>query len=313
MERTELLARVASLYYEKNLTQSEIASQFHISRSTVSRLLQEARDEGIVEIVIHFPWKRSQHLEQQLVESFSLHEARVLASYNENYEQILQGLGILAARYLESIVQPDTVLGISWGTAILSMVQALSPERKVPVTVVQMIGATGAPDPLTDGPELARLLADVYEGKYRCLHAPLVVENISIRSSLLQDPHVRETLDLAKQADVAVIGIGTVVPEYSSWLRAGYLKRGGLAQLEYKGAVGDICGWHYDISGELLDINLNRRIVGIELETLSKIREVIAIAGGEAKVKAVLGALRSGYVNTLVTDELVAKELLQVQ
>ena len=310
VDHTELLAQVASLYYEENLTQGEIARRIGTSRSTISRLLREARANGVVEIIIHYPWKTVSELERELIERFHLRHARVLAGQGRPYQEILRGLGVLAARYLESVLQERSILGISWGTAVHSTVQALRPERKLPITVVQMIGAVGTGDPLIDGPDLARLLANIYGGECRYLHAPVLVEDLSVREALLQEPRIRETLSLARQADVALVGIGSTVPEVSSLLRAGYLEREALMQLRAQGAVGDVCARHYDVQGQVLDIDLNRRTVGIELEVLHSIERVIGVAGGEAKAEAILGALRGGHVNVLVTDDVAARQVL---
>jgi len=310
VDHTELLAQVASLYYEENLTQGEIARRIGTSRSTISRLLREARANGVVEIIIHYPWKTVSELERELIERFHLRHARVLAGQGRPYQEILRGLGVLAARYLESVLQERSILGISWGTAVHSTVQALRPERKLPITVVQMIGAVGTGDPLIDGPDLARLLANIYGGECRYLHAPLIVEDAHVQEMLLQEPRIRETLSLARRADVALVGIGSTVPEVSSLLRAGYLEREALMQLRAQGAVGDVCARHYDVQGQVLDIDLNRRTVGIELEVLHSIERVISVAGGEAKAEAILGALRGGHVNVLVTDDVAARQVL---
>ena len=310
VERTELLAQVASLYYEDNLTQAEIARRIGTSRSTISRLLHEAREAGVVEITVHYPWKTSPEIRHDLIARFHLRQARVLVGRGRPYKEILRGLGVLAASYIESILVEDTIFGISWGTAVHSTVRALRPDRRLPITVVQMIGAVGAGDPLIDGPDLARLLANAYGGEYRCLHAPLIVEEAHAREVLLQEPRIRETLSLARRADMALVGVGSLVPEVSSLLRAGYLDREALAQLRAQGAVGDVCGWHYDAQGRVLDIELNRRIVGIELEALHGIEQVIGVAGGEAKAEAILGALRGGHVNVLVTDDAAAWKVL---
>lgn len=309
-EHTKLLVQVASLYYEQNLTQAEIARRISTSRSTVSRLLHEARETGVVEIIINYPWKTDPELERDLSARFRLRHARVLVGWGWPYEEILRGLGVLAARYLESVLVEGTILGISWGTAVHSTVQALQPARKLPITVVQMIGAVGAGDPLIDGPDLARLLAEAYGGEYRYLHAPLIVESAQVREMLLQEPRIRETLSLASQADVALVGIGSVVPQVSSLLRAGYLDRAALARLQALGVVGDVCARHYDAHGQVMDIELNRRIVGIELENLHGIGQVIGVAGGEAKAETILSALRGEHVNVLVTDDAVARKVL---
>jgi deoxyribonucleoside regulator len=312
-ERTELLAQVAGLYYEDELTQVEIARRFGTSRATVSRLLREARETGVVEITVHHPWKTDPELERALLARFPLCHAQVLAGRGRSYEEILPGLGVLAARYVEGILTPHTILGISWGTALYSTVQALRPDCRLPITVVQMIGAAGTDDSRIDGPDLARLLAQAYGGEYRYLHAPLVVEDCHVQEMLLQEPRIHDTLQLARRADVALVGIGSLVPEVSSLLRAGYLDHEGLARLQAQGAVGDICARHYDLRGQVLDVQLNRRIVGIELEALHDIAQTVGVAGGEAKAEAILGALRGGHVNVLVTDDAAARKVLQME
>jgi len=309
-DRTELLAQVASLYYEDDLTQGEIARRVGTSRSTVSRMLQEAREAGVVEITVHYPWRTVPELEDALRTRFGLRQARVLLGRERTYEEIVRGLGALAARYVEGIVRADTVLGISWGLAVHSTVRALRPERRLPITVVQMVGAVGEGDPLIDGPDLARLLAGVYGGQYRYLHAPLIVEDLRARDVLLQEPRIRETLELARRADVALVGIGAPHAAVYSLLRAGYVDREAIAGLLAQGVAGDVCARHYDAQGRELDIDLNRRIVGIELEALHGIDQVVGVAGGEAKAGAILGALRGGHVDVLVTDDAAASKIL---
>ena len=312
-DQPELLAQVASLYYEDRLTQDEIARRVGTSRSTISRMLDQAREIGVVEIVVHYPWKTVPELEDALRARFGLVHARVLSGRGQPYEETLRGLGALAARYVESILTGGMVLGISWGVAVYSTVRALRPERHLPITVVQMVGAVGEGDPLIDGPDLARLLANVYGGEYRYLHAPLIVEDARAREALLQEPRIRETLRLAGQADVALVGIGAPTPEVYSLLRAGYVDREALARLRAQGVVGDICARHYDAQGRVMDIELNHRIVGIELEALHGIGQVIGVAGGEAKAEAILGALRGGHVNVLVTDDAAARKVLELE
>jgi DNA-binding transcriptional regulator LsrR (DeoR family) len=310
MSERARLAEVASLYYEDGFTQAEIADRIGTSRSTVSRLLDEARDKGVVEITVHYLWKTSLHLEGTLTSRFNLSRARVLVAAERSYEDILRGIGVLAARYLRDAVEEGTVLGISWGTAIRSTVRALEPKREFPITVVQMIGATGANDPGTDGPDLARALADLYGGQYHSLHAPLLVEDSRVREALLEERHIRRTLGLARRADIALVGIGTTDPELSSFLRAGYLGREDLRDLREQGAVGDICGWHYDIHGRVLQIPMNGRVVGIRLDELDEVRTVVGVAAGEPKVEAVYGALRGQHLDVLVTDDATANGVL---
>lgn len=143
MERTQLLAQVASMYYEDNLTQDEIARQIGPSRSTVSRMLRKAREAGVIEITIHHPWKSVPEMEKDLVARFHLGQARILLGRGRPYEETLRGLGVLAGRYMESIVVEGTVLGISWGVAVYSTVRAPRSDRRLPITAAQTVGAVG--------------------------------------------------------------------------------------------------------------------------------------------------------------------------
>jgi DNA-binding transcriptional regulator LsrR (DeoR family) len=181
------------------------------------------------------------------------------------------------------------------------------------IKVVQMIGAVGTEDPLIDGPDLARLLGSIYGGEYRYLHAPLIVDNPELREALLEEPRIQGTLQLAREADIALVGVGSLEPAFSSLLRAGYLDERSLRKLREQGAVGDICARHYDADGRVMPIELNERIVGIELGALRRVGCVIGVAGGEAKAEAILGALRGGHLKVLVTDSAAASKLCQLE
>ncbi len=308
-----LLAEVAILYYYDGLTQEEIAKRLNISRTSVSRMLSEARKKRIVEIHINYPWQIDQELQALLQKRFNLRLARVLKVNGWDYKRILRGLGTIAARYLEGILSDNLILAIGWGTAVYHVVEAIRPMKLSGVQVVQMIGAVGSGDPFVDGPELARILAQKLGGTCYYLHAPLVVKDEKICKALMNEPRIKEILKLASKANIALVGIGSTEPSLSSLLRAGYLTIEELLLLREKGVVGDVCGKHFDIDGNILDVELNRRIVGIPVEDLRKIECVIGVAGGQTKAPAILGALRGKLINALFTDSETVRELLRLE
>ncbi len=309
-DNNKLLVQVAKLYYNQQLTQTEIGRELQTSRSTVSRLLQEARDRGIVKISIEYPWERDQALETTLKDKFGLRDVRVLTAFDQSIEETRRGRGLMAAEYFDQIVADDMIVAISYGRSVASMVQQLQPSRSVDMTTIQMIGALGTDNPLLDGPDLVRDLADAYQAHYRYLHAPLLVEDHRTRDLLLQETSVQETLSLAKRADVAVLGIGALESDSSGLIWTGYLNPKDIAWLQSKGGVGHMCAQHFDINGQLLDVDLNRRSVGIGLEALRGIETVMAIAGGEEKARAILGAIQGNYIDILITDDLAAQKIL---
>ncbi len=311
--RQDYLARIAWLYYDQGKSQQEIADEVGVSRSAVSRLLTEARDRGIVEIIVHYPWRTSPELEKELVSTFNLKGARVLLRENKSYEEMLQGLGVLAAGYLNNILHDGMTIGISWGTALYQMIRAM-PMRDLPgVEVLQLIGATGSETVPSDGPILAQLLSNRLGGFCRYLHAPLVVENEAVRDVLMQDRNIRETLSRAERADVALVGIGSTNSELYSLLRAGYLDEAETQAIRTAGAVGDICAQHYSLAGRWMDIEINRRTIGISLQMLTRVGTVIAVAGSSRKGAAIFGGLRGGYFNVLITDDQAARKALALQ
>lgn len=311
-KNSQQLVQIAQLYYERQLTQADIGRQLSMSRSTVSRLLQEARDTGVVRIIINYPWKRNLDLEDSLCREFRLREARVLSHEESSANGAFNGIGALAATYLDDFIKPGIVLGVSYGRSIAAMVEHLQPLRHVDMACVQILGALNAGNPLIEGPDLVRELAQKYGASYRYLYVPMIVENVQTRDLLLKEPAVRATLESGRNADAVILGIGAHEADASGLIWTGYLNKKEIAYLHSRGAVGHTCAQHYDANGEVLDVDLNQRVISIGIEALHDIETVIAVAGSVQKAAAITGALRGRYVDVLITDEQAARQVLRL-
>jgi DNA-binding transcriptional regulator LsrR (DeoR family) len=311
MEDIDLLCEVSRLYYECNLTQTEISAKVHTSRSTVSRLLQEARDKGVVEIIIHYPWNRSPEIEQEFLSRFGLKDVRILDSQNLKPDDVAKGVYQLGARYMQSLLRENMLLGISWGRTIYHTIQRLRPEQKIPLKVIQLFGAANSSNRMTDGPDLVRQLANLLGGECYFIHAPLFIGSPKAKEALLSDPHIKKTLALAYKADVALTGIGSISDDATdNRSSSSYLTAADIEQLKNQGSVGHICAQHYDIHGNILDTDIHKGLIGIPLNSLHNIKQVVGIAYGESKVIPLLGALRGKHINTLITDTVTANKVL---
>ena len=309
--RDDLIAEVATLYYRSRLDQEEIARRVGVSRSTVSRMLSEALESGVVEIRIRGSLPLAEELQRDLVRKFGLRDALVLDA-NGRRVDTLDRIGRLAARYLDTTLSDGDVLAISWGTGVRAVADGLEPKVPRNVEVIQMLGGAGSRNLDVDGTELARRLAGLLGGRCRYLNVPLVVDDEEVAAGLLRQRGVRETLAAAAQADLAIVGIGALVPSVSSMLRAGHLTRRDITELRRSGAVGDVCGHLFTVDGALVDAEIARRIVAVGVAALRRIPRVVGIAVGTEKVEAILGAMRSGLVNVLATDDATACEVLGI-
>ncbi|MEA3336699.1 MAG: sugar-binding transcriptional regulator [Chloroflexota bacterium] len=306
---SRLLTKIATLYYNNGLTQAQIAQRLGLSRQTIGRRLEAACAQGIVEIHIRSPLLYVTELENQIEQTFNLAEVIVISPAADTEEALKEALGQACAEFLRRRVGPDQVIAVSWSSTVLECAERLQPTEPRRVTVVQMNGSMDRTTYSTRAEYIIDRIARAFGGRGVPLVAPMMVDRAEIKESLLGDSRIAAALDLASRANIALIGVGDV-SEQSSLYKAGYLDDAMLRQLQALGAAGDICGRFFDGNGQLCAPELDGRTLAIDLDTLRTRELAIAIAGGLHKVPAILGALRGGYANVLITDEQVARALL---
>lgn len=311
-ERASLLADVAEMYYLEEKGQAEIARVVGVTRSMISRMLKEAREKGIVEVRVNRPLRSEFELQTSLTVRFDLVGAFVVPTPRAAESLTLDRLGEAAAHILSRNLKPGTVLGISWGTSVSAAVDALKINEPIPVKIVQLVGALGARNTEYDGHALVTRLAQKLGGETYYLNAPFLCPNPETAEALLETPGVRETVELGRNAQVALLGIGSTAPQISSYFLAGYVPIDELDELNQDGAVGDVAGVHYDIHGKDVCASFCDRVVAIAREDLRNIPLRLGIAGGLGKAETILGALRGGYINFLVTDSDTARHVLDL-
>lgn len=311
-DRTSLLADVAEMYYLEEKNQAAIAKTIGVTRSMVSRLLTEARESGIVEIRIQRPLQSDSELEGELKEKFGLKDVFVVVTSHGSGERLTRTLGSAGAQMLARYLAPQRILGLAWGTSISATVDAFNAKEPMPVKVVQLVGAMGARNMEYDGHDLVARITEKLGGEAYYLNAPYLCQSAEMARSLLETKSIRETISVGKKTDIALLGIGTTSPDYSSFYLAGYVTRRELDDLRKAGAIGDVCGLHFDIHGQPACDDFCERLVSIRRPDLLSIPVRLGVAGGEGKAEAMLGALRSKYVNVLVIDSITARKVLEL-
>ena len=310
-DELRLLVKVSRLYYEDNHTQEEIVDKLHLSPSKVSRLLQRARDEGIVQITVLTPNGIMSDLESRLETRFRLEEVIVVEARSSDPQSVVsRQLGISAGAYLSRSIRDNDLIGISWGSTLHHMVTALRPFETRGVQVVQVIGGLGQPEAEVHATDLCRRLAHTLGARLTLLPVPGIVDNLRTKEAFLSDNYVKRAIELFPNLDIAVVGIGTPTPDSLIMKDGTIISHVELKELLAHGAVGDIALRYFDSHGQPIRSDVDSRVIGIDLDQLASVKQVVGVAGGPEKVAAIQGALRGGLIDVLITDSVTAENIL---
>ncbi len=294
------MTRAATLYYLEDNTQAEIAVKLGILRAKVGRLLKRAREEGIVEITIHPHPAMSLSLEANLKERFGLRHV-FLASDHADPDLQRGVVAQAAAHYLTRTLEDGMSVAVGMGRNVGAIPDHLLPPATCACTFVSALG--GSPQiglPINPN-DISRRLAERFRGMSESLYAPAYAETAAGRDLFMHHETIQQTLGLARRADLALVGIGDARDD-SAVVHMGCFSTRDMVQLRQAGAVGDIIGAFFDIRGHLLADGMENRVVGLSGDDLRAIPTVVAIASEREKAHAMLGALRSGLVQVLVTS-----------
>jgi len=204
------------------------------------------------------------------------------------------------------------VIGIAWGTTLSAVVEAFTTGEVNPSTLVELTGAMGSRSSEYEGHGIITRLANKLGAEYHYLNAPFLCSHIKTAESLLNDKIISHPLEMAKNANLALMGVGSLDPQHATVLRFGYLSKELIVNLSQAGAVGNVCGLYFDIHGDPACADFCQRIISISKDNLLSIPNRIGVAGGADKVEPLLGALRGGYINILVTDNITAQAMLEM-
>lgn len=307
----EELTRLATMYYIDGQTQEELSQRFGISRATVGRMLRRAQELGIVEIRVQHHPASTLDLEQELIRRFNIKHALLSLDHADSDRQraILAGL---VATWLDRNLSDGSIVAVGMGRNVSAVSEHVISATARRVTFVCAIGGSYRGGVTMNADHICRRLAARFGGESETLYAPAMVGSPSLRAALLDNDTVRRTLDNARRADVALVGVGDM-SEDSNMVRMGWFSAQEINEAKRSGTVGDIMGYDFiDIHGRPAMTPIQGRVVGLNADDLRRIPNVIAIAAEASKVTAMLGALRTGCIDTLATTASNAMAVLQL-
>jgi deoxyribonucleoside regulator len=299
----ETLVRASRLYYELGETQGRVAELLGVTRPQVSKLLKQARAEGIVEIRIHERTEVESPAAEELRTSFGLQAVHLAPSLAGPEDLTRRSVGRLAAQVLRTAVRDGSIVGIGDGASVSAAADALADASSpVAATVVPLCGGYWFAGPTR---EPFRRVAEALGATVHGLLAPGLVDDAATKQALYAHAGVQSILALWGRLDVALFGIGA--PSWSEATLGGEVVR----DLESRGAVGELLIAPFDLTGRFVGNELRKRVIAFDARELPRVPVTIGVGGGPSKVRPILGALRARAVNTLVTDVRTAEAVVE--
>ena len=311
IDNERIIIKVCDMYFNGMKKQSEIAKELNISRPTVSRMIDIAKEKGIVKILISDLSGRNYFsLERKLEEKFNLKEVIIVDTKEDDKEQ-KDEMGKATANFLERIVKEGSIVGVSMGTTISCIAKHISgyySYRKL--QFIPMIGGVGQVATELHSNSIVESLAKSFGAKYQFLHIPAMVSSKHIKEELMKDDYIKNIFDKVNKMNIALLGIGSI-SEDSTVIHTGYFESNQYEELKNSGAVSDICMNILDANGDPSKFDINNNIISVDINRLKMTEYSIGIAGGSKKEDAILSVIRGGFINVLVTDVNCAKQLLE--
>jgi DNA-binding transcriptional regulator LsrR (DeoR family) len=312
MDRKTLqIFEAARLCYEMGLSQREVAEDLGVSPATLTRLLQKARELGIVKFTVQPPEEYTQvaeNLARDLEKKLQI-DTVVLTPTSGRPEIVRKELGFAAAGWISSQIKFGTRIGFSGGRSVAEIIPFLK-KTADGIEVVQLMGGVSPTEIDIQADVIARNAASRLGGTCHVIHGPAIFPSERELLQLLKNRIVADVVKRFDELDVSVVGIGTVTLD-NPLMQCGFLKEPEVERLSKSGCVGDICGHFFNERGEECDATLAKRILGIRLAQLAKIPNVCAVAAGSDKVAAIVAACRAGIPKALVTDTETAERIVR--
>jgi DNA-binding transcriptional regulator LsrR (DeoR family) len=304
------LAKVTWLYHHRNLTQEQIGHELGLSRPTVARLLRQAIETGLVTVTLRPDLLRRAEISERLSQQFGLREVFVAPTASTDSDaDALRAVGKLGALYLEANVKADQILAVAWGRTLFEVARALADHPVRGLVVAQSFGGLNSGESFNHS-RVTSLVAEKFHARVYHLYVPAIVATRELRDVLVSDSGIRAALEVARQASCFMAGIG-LLGTSAAIVESGFLDLPTLYRLKARGAVGDISARYFDLQGQRIEGDVEDRIIGLSWEDLSKLENIVAVACGPEKTEAILGALRTGLLDVLITDDRTANSLVK--
>ena len=296
-----LMIKIAWYYYMENLTQQAIADQLGISRMRVIKLLEKARQTGVVQFRISSSFDKRHEMETRLMETYHLKDCYIVPT-NPNAAGVNDTIAKAASIYISNHITDNCYINFGYGDTSSRTIEYLAKNLETSVSFVSLTGGVGYYLPNSE--------SNIFNAKLYLIPAPLIMSSREMAEAIRNESSVSEVSSMIRLASMTIVGIGAM-DNSATILKSSILGHNDFLLLNMKGAVGDVICHFIDKDGNLVDTDIDSRLVSVPLDTLNELENVIGVDAGKHKVSAITAALKGGYLDILITDESTAALLYQ--
>ena len=306
----EMRVRAAWLYYVEGLTQQATAKLLKINRVQVTRLLAEARKRGEVDIRINASISSIIEVERAVEHAFGIAKVIIAPMASEELDPT-KAIASIAGQFISNYVQSDMKIGVGWGRTLYSTLPHIRGSDLEKIRVISLLGGISQAKRFNPA-EFAWQFTELFNGEGYLVPAPALVDSAETKHALLEHCGINQIFELADDLDVALLSAGGIEGITTSY-RLGHVSEAERQSLIAAGAVGDLLYNFISEDGDLVDHNVNTRVISIGIDRLKNAKDRILISGGKEKVKVLLGCLRLVKPTVFITDEITAKAILSLK
>ena len=311
-----IMLEAAKLYYMAKMPQKEIAERLNVSNVTVSRLLQRAKEQGVIKFCYDDQYWQLMELALKIREKFFLQDVMIIdPSFDYGYElNPKEMVALETARYLQRTITERDIMGIAWGITMYYMVQYLNPCRKTANSFVTLHGSIGKALPRLEVQSLVKRISMAMGGVPLCLTAPVIYDTAEEYRKALADSQVQKVISYFDRITISVSGVGSFYPELTSPLKDTHqLTDEQMKKLIASGCYCDFILHFLDENGRECSPEFSDRMLTIPLDTYKKIPNKVIAASGAQKAYSLRAVLRGGFADTLIIDHELADALIALE
>lgn len=297
-----LMIKIAWYYYMENMTQQAIADRLNITRMRVIKLLEKARQTGVVQFRISSSLDVRRELETKLMEKYHLKDCYTVPT-NPNAAGTNDTIARAASIYIANHVRENSYINFGYGDTTSKTIEYLAQNLETAVSFVSLTGGVGYYLPKSD--------SNIFNAKLYLIPSPILMSSAQMANAIKEESSVQEVTNMISLASMTIVGIGGM-DDSATIVKSSILNPSDFRLLAMKGAVGDVICHFIDKDGNLVDTEVDSRLVSVHLSTLKELENVIGVAAGRHKIPAMHAALTGGYLDILITDEETAGQLCRI-